>query len=262
MNIENLENNLERKTTTLKENKNKGLTKPELIKRKLEIQKSELDILLKDSNLTAEKLNRIALTAIKSNPKLLECSIDSLIMGVMRAAQLGLEIGNEFGFCYLIPFKDQAQFVLGYQGLIELLYRTNIIKSITAQPIYEKDYFEIEYGTSPRLIHQPILAEDRGKIRGYYACIKTINDGFLFKVMSHYEMEEHKNAYCPSSKIARSPWNNSLGYNEMACKTVLKKVVKLLPKSSVLSLALNTDETIQKDIESEFELPPTIEQEI
>ncbi len=57
------------------------------------------------SHMNADRMARIALTTIRTNPKLLECSVPSLLGAVMQAAQLGLEPGL-IGHCYLVPFKN------------------------------------------------------------------------------------------------------------------------------------------------------------
>ena len=54
-------------------------------------------------HVTAERMTRIALNVIRSNPKLLECDINSLMGAVMESAKLGLEPGL-MGQSYLIPF--------------------------------------------------------------------------------------------------------------------------------------------------------------
>lgn len=42
----------------------------------------------------------------------------------MKAAVLNLPIEPSLGRAYLVPYKGQAQFQLGYKGLIELAQRT------------------------------------------------------------------------------------------------------------------------------------------
>ena len=59
------------------------------------------------------RMSRIALTTIRTNPKL-ECAV--LLMGaVMQAVQLGLEPGL-LGHCYILPYKREATFIMGIRG--------------------------------------------------------------------------------------------------------------------------------------------------
>jgi len=66
-------------------------------------------------HVTADRMARVALTAIRQNPKLQQADPMSLIASVMVAAQLGLEPNTPLGHCYIIPYKTQAQFQIGYK---------------------------------------------------------------------------------------------------------------------------------------------------
>jgi len=83
-------------------------------------------------HLEPERLARIALTEIRKNPKLLECSRESLLGAVMTAAQLGLEPGV-LGHAYLIPYWNnktksyEVQFQIGYKGLLDLVRRSGYL---------------------------------------------------------------------------------------------------------------------------------------
>jgi recombination protein RecT len=74
------------------------------------------EALPKSKGMDAERLSRITLTTMKQNPKLLECSIESLLGAVLQSAQLGLE-PNLLGSCYFIPYKGVVSFQIGYKGL-------------------------------------------------------------------------------------------------------------------------------------------------
>jgi len=70
------------------------------------------EALPKSKGMDAERLSRITLTTLKLNPKLLECSIESLLAAVLQSAQLGLE-PNLLGSCYFIPYKGTVSFQIG-----------------------------------------------------------------------------------------------------------------------------------------------------
>src|SRR5690606_29461645 len=52
-----------------------------------------------------DRLMRVALTVIRQNPELRECTVPSLLAAVMQCAQLGLEPGV-LGHAYLVPFRN------------------------------------------------------------------------------------------------------------------------------------------------------------
>ncbi|XHX46235.1 hypothetical protein O1Q83_01082 [Lonepinella koalarum] len=54
------------------------------------------------------------------------------------AATLNLPLQNGLGFAYIVPYKGQAQFQLGYKGLIQLAQRSGQFKRLVAVPVYEK----------------------------------------------------------------------------------------------------------------------------
>ena len=74
-------------------------------------------------HINSDRFVRIAITTIRQNPKLAQCSQESLLGALMVSAQLGLEPGT-LGQCYLIPFENkklgkvECQFQIGYKGLI------------------------------------------------------------------------------------------------------------------------------------------------
>src|SRR5690606_10332500 len=112
-------------------------------------------------HLTPERLARVALTAISSNPRLLECTKESLALALIEAGQLGLEPNGVMGQAYLVPYfngktkKYEAQFQVGYRGLIDLARRSGEVTKVEARAVREGDYFEYEYGLTPQLVHRP-----------------------------------------------------------------------------------------------------------
>ena len=195
---------------------------------------------------TAERISRIALTEIRKNEKLLMCSNLSLIGAVLQAAQLGLEFGP-LGLAYLVPRRNknvwEAQFQLGYQGIIELFYRHPDGATIFGQDVRENDTFEIDYGSEKQFTHKPAKG-DRGDIIGYWVLAKMKSGHGLFGYMTVKEIDDHGRKFSDTFDASYSPWK--IAYDQMALKTVFKKKLsKWIPKSSELRRALEADETIK-----------------
>lgn len=186
--------------------------------------------------ITPERFTRIALTALSSNPALKKCEPDSFLGALMQAAQLGLEPNTPLGQAYLIPYKGKCQFQLGYKGLLDLAYRSGIVSTVGAYSVCEHDVFKYAYGLEPVLIHEPAL-QDRGGVIGYYAYYKTKDGGFGFEVMGREDVEEF--AKSASQSYGNGPWQKY--FDEMAKKTVLKKVLKYAPMKSEFVQAVNAD---------------------
>ena len=189
-------------------------------------------------HINTDRFVRIAITTIRQNPKLAQCSQESLLGALMVSAQLGLEPGT-LGQCYLIPYGRECQFQIGYKGMIELLRRSGQLKDIYAYSVYENDDFEITYGLDRNLIHKPNL-ENKGNFLGCY-CVAILKDGAkAFEYMTKEEIETHAKKF--SKTLGKGPWKTDS--EPMENKTVVKKMLKWLP------LSVEFLENIEKDDKS------------
>ena len=205
--------------------------KPKTIFDLIQLSKKQFNNAL-PQHINTDRFVRIAITTIRLNPKLAKCNPESLIGALMVSAQLGLEPGT-LGQCYLIPFENkkagtvECQFQIGYKGLIELLRRSGQLSDIYSYTVYENDDFNIEYGLSRTLTHKPNF-DERGEIKGFYA-VAILKDGAkAFEYMTKDEVVKHEEKYRKGS-YKNDVWNKN--FEEMAQKTVVKKLLKWLPVS-------------------------------
>lgn len=208
--------------------------------------------------ITPERFTRMVLTALSTDKKLELCTPQSFLGAMMTAAQLGLEPNTPLGQAYLIPYKNkgvlECQFQIGYKGIIDLAYRSGEIEIIQAQVVYENDEFDYELGLDPKLKHKP-AKENRGKPIYYYAIFKTKSGGYGFEAMSKHDIDVHAKKYSQSYSSEYSPWQKN--FDEMAKKTVLKRVLKYAPLKSDFVRAIAVDETVKKEISDDmYEVPP------
>lgn len=209
------------------------------------------------SVLTPERFTRITLSALSSNPRLQECTPQSFLGAMMTAAQLGVEPNTPLGQAYLIPFKNhgvmETQFQLGYKGMIDLAYRSGEISTIQAHVVYANDRFSYSFGLNPTLEHIPATA-DRGEPTHVYAVFRTKDGGFGYDVMSMDDVRQHARKY--SKSYGNGPWQTN--FEEMAKKTVLKRVLKYAPLKSDFVRQLSTDESIKTEVsEDMYSVPNT-----
>ena len=207
------------------------------------------------SVLTPERFTRITLSALSTNAKLAETTPQSFLGAMMTAAQLGLEPNTPLGQAYLIPYRNhgvlECQFQLGYKGLIDLAYRSGEVSTIQAHVVYENDEFEYELGLEPKLRHVPAKS-DRGDPVFFYAVFRTKDGGYGFDVMSVDDVRAHAKKY--SKAYSNGPWQTN--FEEMAKKTVLKRVLKYAPLKTDFVRGLSADETIKTRIsEDMFSVP-------
>lgn len=182
------------------------------------------------SVITPERFGRICMTALSRQPELAQCTLPSFAGAMMVAAQLGLEPNSPLGEAYLIPYRNwkngnqlECQFQLGYKGLLALAHRSGELQSIEAHVVYENDEFVYELGLEPKLVHKPAM-KDRGEITWVYAVYRLVNGGYGFEVMSVDDINKHRKQF---SKSKGGPWDTN--WEEMAKKTVVKKVLKYAP---------------------------------
>lgn len=214
-------------------------------------------------NMTPDRLTRIVMTECRKTPALMKCAPESFYGAVLQCAALGLEPGSALGHCYLLPFgngKDKqgrpnAQLIIGYRGMIDLARRSGQIVSLQAYCVHEQDTFNYKLGLDPDIEHIPASVADRGKITHVYAVAKLKGGGVQFEVMSRAEIEKVR----ASSKSGNSgPWSNH--WEEMAKKSVIRRLFKYLPVSIEAVRAVEIDEksergeavTEQDFIEAEF----------
>lgn len=195
-------------------------------------------------HLSPSRLARIALTCLRQNPKLQQCDPTTFIASIMQAAQLGLEPGV-LGQCYLIPYGNECQFMPGYRGLIDLARRSGNIVSIVARVVYENDLFNYEYGLQEKLEHKPAL-DNKGKIIAFYAVAILKDGGHQFEIMSKNEVDKIRDTYSKAKN--KGPWVDN--YEEMAKKTLIRRLFKWLPSSPEMQKAAMLDELQEAGIQN------------
>lgn len=204
--------------------------------------------------MTPERFSRITMTALSANEDLQATTPQSFMGAMMTAAQLGLEPNTPLGQAYLIPYRNkgtlECQFQLGYKGLIDLAYRSGEVSVIQAHTVYEKDHFEFEYGLHPKLEHIPTKDKDKGDPVWFYAVFNTKDGGYGFEVMSVEDVRAHGAKYSKSFNSSYSPWKTN--FEEMAKKTVLKRVLKYAPLKTEFVRELSADESIKHELSEDM----------
>lgn len=209
----------------------------------------------------ARQLIRDALTCLRLEPKLASCDAMSVLGALMTCAQLGLRPAV-LGHAWPLPFWDsrahdgqggyRAQLVIGYQGYLDLAYRSGLMVGASARTRYAEDEWSLEYNQDgDRLRHIPYDAGPRGEPVSYYARLLIKGGGYvLTDPMSHADMLAYRDKYAPRSRHTddfTGPWKTD--FAAMAHKTMLRRAVKVGPKSTELATALATDDGVRVDID-------------
>lgn len=161
-----------------------------------------------------------ALLAVANNPKLMECTPQSIFSETLRAATLQLVVDPSIGHAYLVPYKGKASLVIGYRGLYHMAMRTGEYRYINVAKIFEGEFVtedkisgEITPGGEPT----------SNKIIGWMASFQLRN-GFRKQLyMSVQEIHLHAKKYSPYYSYATSKWQTDP--TAMERKTVLRRLI-------------------------------------
>lgn len=221
-------------------------------------------------HLNPERMLRVFSLAIQKTPDLAECDPITLLGAMMVCASLGLEPNTPLGHAYLIPFNRRTKvgqawnsvkdvnLIIGYKGYIDLARRSGTLVSLHADVAYgtagnlPADEFSFEYGTGMHLRHVPIGDNDgRPPLWAYaYASLK---DGHAFEVLPYDRVLRIRNGsqgyqaalaarekYGADARAwATAPW--VVYEHEMASKTMIRRLSKMLPMSIEFANAATLD---------------------
>lgn len=195
------------------------------------------------SHMSAERMIKIALVAATKNPRLLQCTPQSLLTALMNASELGLEPFTGLNQAWIIPYGNEATFMPSARGLCDLARRSGEITSIYSYCVYDRDIFECELGLNPTLKHVPRFdGKPRGNLLLVYAVAKFKDGTSQYEVMTKHDLDKVR----ACSKNGNSgPW--SLWTEEMNRKSCLKKLSKYIPNSVQLSKAIALDNAQESD---------------
>lgn len=197
-------------------------------------------------HIPSDRFTRIAVSAINGNPALLDPSVDkrALYAACMKAAQDGLVIdGREAA---LVMFGKVPQYMPMVAGVLKKMRNSGDIAGITYGIVYQNEYdqgkFDYIKGDTESLTHTPILFGEKGAMIGVYAVVTT-KDGF--KIREFMDMAQINKVRNVSRSKDNGPWKT--WFEEMAVKTVLRKVAKISPTSTDLDEFLKADTEISDE---------------
>jgi recombination protein RecT len=193
-----------------------------------------------------DRLARIATTVMRQTPQLSQADPASFLGALMTCAQLGLEPGP-LGHAYLVPFRNnktgttEVTFIPGYRGLLDLARRSGQVRSVAAHVVKDGDEFDYALGLNPRLEHKPGVA--RGDTTYVYAVVHYKDGGHDMEVMSRADIEAIRKR---SKASGNGPWVSD--WDEMARKTVLRRLAKRMPMAVEMAQAMAQDERVRTSI--------------
>jgi recombination protein RecT len=207
----------------------------------LEILKPEIEKVL-PTHVTADKFMRVVMTSIAQSPGLRNADRRTLLTSCVKAATDGLmPDGREAA---LVIFrsggKELVQYMPMIAGILKKVRNSGELKSIMSNVVYEKDKFRYWVDDSgEHILHEPnVLEADRGGFLACYAIAETKDGGFYCEVMSRSQVNQVKDV----SRAKNGPWKD--WFDEMARKTVVRRLSKRLPMSTDLLGVITADDNL------------------
>jgi recombination protein RecT len=224
-------------------------------------------------HMSPDRMLRTFVMAVQKAPLLAKADLRTFIGACLTLTAVGLEPNGPLGHAYLIPFKRrkwnpqtrardieevEVQVIMGYQGLLDLAYRSPLVTSIQAHVVFDGDDFDYSYGTDPHLTHRPKGGEGKGKppVAAYMAA--RLKDGFSFEVMDWADVlrirngsQAYQQALRAKEEAASQGRREPPAYSEapwvrhwvaMARKTAFRSGSKWLPRSIELASVVTIDE--------------------
>lgn len=185
---------------------------------------------------------------VEGTPQLQDCEPQSIINSAIASATLDLPIEKNLGYAYIVPYKDKAQFQMGYKGYIQLALRSGQYKYINSVEIKEGELesYNLLTGEFNFKFIEDINQRLEAKTIGYASYIEFTN-GFrntLYmtkeQVLDH--AEKYSQSYGTDLKKGYSSSNWSKNFDAMALKTVLK-----LNLSKFGALSVSVQKALQID---------------
>jgi recombination protein RecT len=196
-----------------------------------------------------EKFIRVVATAITSSSQIARADRKSLYQSALKCAQDGLlPDGREAAF---VVFKskdrqtnryvERVQYMPMVYGIRKLIRNSGEVKDDICNAVFEKDEFRYWVDDAgEHIAHEPnIEVPDRGKVRAVYAIFKTLSGGVYTEVMTRDQIEKVR---AVSKAANEGPWVN--WFEEMARKTVIRRIAKRLPMSTDVERVLRRDDEL------------------
>ncbi len=198
-----------------------------------------------------EKSNKFLATAVKvaNDYKLSACHPQSIIDACVNVAQLNLDLSPMLQHAYLVPFGKKVQLIISARGYTALLER--IGWKIKSYIVNESDTFIYEVDGFDEIIKLEKDLDGTSEVFKYAVAVAKAPDGTLYvEVMNKQQIEKHRKvSQNQKSDKPSGVWLD--WYDQMALKTVIKKLVKKLPlgEEQIARATIIDDKPIEAEIE-------------
>jgi recombination protein RecT len=195
----------------------------------------------------AKRFTAGIISAVSVNPQLQNCDAKTIVAAGFLGEALNLSPSPQLGQYYMVPFKNQAQFILGYKGMMQLAQRSGQLLSLDAVEIKRGEVVRCD---PIRGVYEFSAIEDpeqreKAETVGFYAYFEMLN-GFRKEIYwTRAQMEAHASARSASYGRSSSPWTTN--FDDMGRKTVLRQLISKhgCPMSVEMESGVMRDEEVR-----------------
>ena len=222
---------------------------------------------LRSNDEKGERFRRIILSLV-NGPRMDRVTPRNFVIGAIRAAEIGLEPDPFYGHLYLIPYGEKLQPQIGYKGMMELAWRSDRVRDITAEVVWKEDKFI--YKITPRektLEHEPNLDVEhdpkKETPRCVYAIARLKDGGEAIVVLPAHEVyrrrDRSQSVQAAKKYGKQTPWDT----DEVAMwkKTAIRALAPWIPQCPQIANAMRIEDEAEKEI-VDVTFTPMIEESI
>lgn len=202
------------------------------------------------STITPDDLIRFAAITFKREPKFHPVEVwPSIYLALATAGHLGLEPSGPLGEGWIVPRWDKrlrmnvAMWQTGYRGYITLLTRNGSCKRVRAFTVYQADVFQIDQGSTPRIVHEIFTgaSADRGEVIGAYAIAWMSNGEQEYEWVPRVDIDKSRDMAADGS----GAWNE--WFDQMARRLPIKRLANQLPVGPKVRRAVAVEDAQDQD---------------
>lgn len=205
-------------------------------------------------HISVDKYMRTVRTAIATEPRLIHADRRSLLIGAIKCALDGLiPDGKEAAFVVYRTkdrssnrYIDKVQYMPMVAGILKKIHNSREIRDLVVIAVHQADEFAHWVDDAGEHINfrMNFEAADRGPLKAVFATAHTRESGKYTEVMTAAQIEEVR---AVSRAKDDGPWVS--WHEEMAKKTVIRRLSKRLPMSPELIRVIRADDPLN-DVEA------------
>ena len=192
-------------------------------------------------------------TALVTNNKALQDCVPTTVMfAALKATALNLPLDANLGFAHVLPYKNnkvgitEAQFQIGYKGIVQLAIRSRQFKTINVTDVREGELKGRDRRTGHVILEfiENDAEREKAPVIGYLGYFLLLNGYEKESYWSIEELKKHGLQYSQTYKKGYGVWKDN--FDAMAKKTVLKLMLNKgdAPMSVEMQQAVQYDQSV------------------